>query len=153
MGLAGQGPSGLVYAGESKAKTPDSSRRALNGNSGGIMAVKPVPDGYNTVTPYLTLSNPGAVIDFLKRAFGAHETFAMRDEHGTVRHAEVKVGNSMLMLGAAHDQYTPRPGNFYLYVDDCDAAYKKALAAGGKSLSEPANQFYGDRHGGVTDSE
>jgi PhnB protein len=117
------------------------------------MAVKPVPDGYHTVTPYLTLSNPGAVIDFLKRAFGAQETFAMRDEHGTVRHAEVKVGNSMLMLGAAHDQYTPRPGNFYLYVDDCDAAYKKALAAGGKSLSEPANQFYGDRHGGVTDSE
>lgn len=117
------------------------------------MAVKPVPDGYHTVTPYLTLSNPGAVIDFLKQAFGAQETFAMRDEHGTVRHAEVKVGNSMLMLGAAHDQYTPRPGNFYLYVDDCDAAYKKALAAGGKSLSEPANQFYGDRHAGVTDSE
>ena len=117
------------------------------------MPVKPVPDGYHTVTPYLTLDNPGAVIDFLKKAFGAQETFAMRDDKGNVQHAEVKVGNSMLMLGAAHDQYKARPGNFYLYVDDCDASYKKALAAGAKSLSEPADQFYGDRHGGVTDSE
>jgi uncharacterized glyoxalase superfamily protein PhnB len=65
----------------------------------------------------------------------------------------MKLGTSMLMLGRAHDQYKSRPGNFYLYVEDCDAAYKKAVAAGGKSLSEPATQFYGDRQGGVTDSE
>ena len=117
------------------------------------MAVKPIPDGYHTVTPYLTVDNPGAVIDFLKKAFAAEETFAMRDDKGNVQHAEVKVGSSMLMLGAAHDQWKSRPGNFYVYVEDCDAAYKKALDAGGTSLSEPETQFYGDRHGGVTDSQ
>jgi len=117
------------------------------------MAVKPIPDGYSTVTPYLTLNNPEATMEFLKKAFGAQETYAMRDDKGQVQHAEMKVGTSMLMLGRAHDQYTARPGNFYMYVEDCDAMYQKALAAGGKSLSEPANQFYGDRHGGVTDAE
>ncbi|MGB8888281.1 MAG: VOC family protein [Candidatus Korobacteraceae bacterium] len=117
------------------------------------MAVKPIPDGYHTVTPYITVDDPGAVIDFLKKAFDARETFAMRDDKGKVGHAEVKVGSSMLMLGASRDQWKARPGNFYLYVEDCDAAYKKALAAGGTSLSEPQNQFYGDRHGGVTDAQ
>jgi uncharacterized glyoxalase superfamily protein PhnB len=117
------------------------------------MAVKPIPDGYHTVTPYLTVGDPGAVIEFLKKAFDAQETFAMRDHNGKIQHAEVKVGNSMLMLGAAHDQWKSRPGNFYVYVEDCDAGYHKALAAGGKSLSEPQTQFYGDRHGGVTDAQ
>jgi len=117
------------------------------------MAVKPIPDGYHTVTPYITVDNPGAVIDFLTKAFDAKQTYAMRDDQGNVRHAEVKVGTSMVMLGGSHDQYKARPGNFYLYVEDCDAAYKKALAAGGTSLSEPQTQFYGDRHGGVTDSQ
>jgi uncharacterized glyoxalase superfamily protein PhnB len=117
------------------------------------MAVKPIPEGYHTVTPYITVENPGEVIDFLKKAFDAKETFAMRDSDGSVRHAEVRVGTSMLMLGATHDQWKARPGNYYLYVEDCDAAYKRAIAAGAKSLSEPETQFYGDRHGGVTDSQ
>ncbi len=117
------------------------------------MAVKPIPDGYHTVTPYLTIDDPGPVIEFLKKAFYAQETFAMRDEKGNVGHAEVKVGSSMLMLGRARDKWKSRPGNFYVYVEDCDAIYKKALAAGATSLSEPETQFYGDRHGGVTDSQ
>ncbi len=117
------------------------------------MAVKPIPDGYHTVTPYITVEDPGAVIDFLKKAFDAQETFAMRDDKGKVQHAEVKVGSSMLMLGGSHDQWKARPGNFYVYVEDCDASYKRALGAGGKSLSEPQDQFYGDRHGGVTDAQ
>ena len=117
------------------------------------MAVKPIPEGYHTVTPYLTVDDPGAVIEFLKKAFGAQETYAMRDDKGKIAHAEVKVGTSMLMLGAARDQWKSRPGNFYVYVEDCDAVYKQALAAGGTSISEPANQFYGDRHGGVTDPQ
>ena len=117
------------------------------------MAVNPIPEGYHTVTPYLTLDRPEAVMDFLANAFGAQETYAMRDDKGQVQHAEMKLGSSMLMLGRAHDQYKSRPGNYYLYLEDCDSAYKKAIAAGGKSLSEPATQFYGDRHGGVTDSE
>jgi len=117
------------------------------------MPVRPIPEGYHTVTPYLTVKDPGAVIDFLKKAFDAQETYAMRDDKGNVRHAEVKVGDSMLMLGGAQGEWQPRPGNFYLYVEDVDAVYKKALGAGGKSISEPADQFYGDRHGGVADSE
>jgi uncharacterized glyoxalase superfamily protein PhnB len=117
------------------------------------MAVKPIPDGYHTVTPYLTVDNPSAVIEFLKKAFDAQETYAMRDDKGNVQHGEVKVGSSMLMLGKAHDEWKSRPGNFYVYVEDCDAAYQKALAAGGTSLSEPETQFYGDRHGGITDSQ
>lgn len=117
------------------------------------MVVKPIPEGYSTVTPYLTLNNPEATMEFLKKAFGAQETYAMRDDKGQVQHAEMKVGSSMLMLGRARAEHNARPGNFYMYVEDCDALYKKAIAAGGKSLSEPADQFYGDRHGGVTDSE
>ena len=70
-----------------------------------------------------------------------------------VQHEEVKVGDSIVMLGSSHDQWKARPANFYVYVEDCDAVYKQALAAGGTSLSEPQTQFYGDRHGGVTDSQ
>lgn len=117
------------------------------------MAVKPIPDGYHTVTPYLTVDDPAPVIEFLKTVFDAQETFAMRDDKGNIGHAEVKVGTSMLMLGKAHDEWKSRPGNFYVYVEDCDAIYKKALTAGATSISEPQTQFYGDRHGGVADSQ
>jgi PhnB protein len=117
------------------------------------MAVKAIPDGYNTITPYITVEHPEKVMEFLKKAFDGKETYAMRNDKGEVQHAEMKIGSSMLMFGRAHGEWHARPGNFYLYVDDCDAAYKKALAAGSKPLSEPADQFYGDRHGGVTDAE
>lgn len=117
------------------------------------MAVQPIPEGYHTVTPYITVEDAGEVIDFLKKAFDAQETYAMRDEHGKVRHAEVKVGTSMVMLGSSHDQWKARPANFYVYVEDVDAIYKKAVAAGGKSVAEPTTQFYGDRHGAVADSQ
>jgi PhnB protein len=117
------------------------------------MAVKPIPDGYQTVTPYLTLDDPAPVIEFLKKVFDAQEIFAMRDDKGNIGHAEVKVGSSILMLGKARDQWKSRPGNFYVYVEDCDAMYKKALAAGATSVSEPETQFYGDRHGAVADSQ
>ncbi len=117
------------------------------------MAVKAIPDGYHTVTPYITVEDAGEVIEFLKKAFDAQETYAMRDEHGKVRHAEVKVGTSMVMLGSSHDQWKARPANFYVYVEDVDAVYRKAVTAGGKSVAEPETQFYGDRHGAVTDSQ
>jgi len=117
------------------------------------MAVKPIPDGYGTVTPYLTVDDPAPVIEFLKKVLDAKEIFAMRDEKGNIGHAEVKVGSSILMLGKARDEWKSRPGNFYVYVEDCDAIYEKALAAGAISLSKPETQFYGDRHGGVTDSQ
>jgi PhnB protein len=117
------------------------------------MAVKAIPEGYHTVTPYLTVADAEAQIDFLKRAFGAEETYRHADDKGKVTHAEVRVGNSMLMIGQARDQWTPRPAMFYLYVEDVDAVYKRALTAGAKSVQEPANQPYGDRSGGVEDSQ
>jgi len=117
------------------------------------MAVKPIPDGYHTVTPYLTVADAEAQIDFLKKAFGGEENFRHSDDKGRVSHAEVRVGSSMLMIGQARDQWTPKPAMFYLYVEDVDAVYKRAVAAGGKSIHEPADQAYGDRTGGVEDSQ
>ena len=115
------------------------------------MAAKPIPDGYHTVTPYLTVPNVAAQIDFLKRALNAQLTFKHDDDTGNIRHAELRIGDSMLMLGQARGQWTPRPCNFYLYVENVDDLYKQAVAAGGKSLDDPKNQPYGDRVGGVED--
>lgn len=117
------------------------------------MAVKPIPEGYHTVTPYLTVADAEAQIDFLKKAFGGEETFRHSDDKGRVSHAEVRVGTSMVMIGQAREPWTPRPVNLYLYVEDVDAVYKRAVAAGGKSMQEPADQPYGDRVSGVEDSQ
>ena len=117
------------------------------------MAVKAIPEGYHTVTPYLTVADAAAQIDFLRRAFGAEETYSHTDDKGKISHAEVRVGTSMIMIGQAREQWTPRPASFYLYVEDVDAVYKRAVAAGGKPMQEPTNQAYGDRSGGVEDSQ
>ena len=117
------------------------------------MSVKPVPEGFHTVTPYLTVDDPDDLINFLQQAFDAKPKEAMRDADGKIRHAEVLLGDSILMMGKARDEWHPRPGNFYVYVPDCDAVYKKALTAGGKSIQEPKDQFYGDRQGAVRDTQ
>jgi PhnB protein len=115
------------------------------------MAVKPIPDRYHTVTPYLL--GPGALklIEFLKKAFDATETERVMGQGGAVMHAEVKIGDSMLMLSDGGGEWKPMPTVLYLYVTDADAMYKRALAAGAVSVMEPVTQFYGDRHGGVRD--
>ena len=114
--------------------------------------VKPIPDGFHTITPYLVVDGPGNLIDFLKKAFGAkhdHEPTTRPD--GTLMHATLKIGDSMLMLSDASEHAQATQVMLYLYVPDVDAAYQKALKAGATSLMEPANQFYGDRGGGVKD--
>ena len=117
------------------------------------MAVNPVPAGFQTVTPYLTVADARAQIEFLRQAFGATTTETLhQDSDGSIRHAELKIGNSMIMLGQARDQWKPRPAGFYLYVTDCDGTYNRAMQAGAKSLMEPADQFYGDRNAGVEDA-
>ena len=120
------------------------------------MAAKPIPDGYHSVTPYLTVHGAAKVIEFLKQAFGAeisHQPLKRPD--GTIMHAQVKIGDSMIMMGdptgAKHEWQKPMAAALYLYVPDCDKLYQSALRAGAKSLQEPADQFYGDRHGGVVD--
>ena len=115
------------------------------------MPANHIPDGFHTVTPYLTCAPVGQVIDFLKRTFDATEIERMSGPDGRLMHAEVKVGDSIVMLGEPSGQWKPMPAALYLYVPDCDASYKRALAAGGESISEPADQFYGDRHCGVRD--
>lgn len=118
-----------------------------------MVAVKPVPEGYHTVTPYLTVDSPNDILDFLQKTFDAKLTYRMDDGEGNIRHAEVRVGDSMLMLGKARDEWHPRAANFVVYVPDCDAVYQKALAAGAKSIQGLATHPYGDRSGGVQDSQ
>src|SRR6266511_6228386 len=111
------------------------------------MAVTPIPEGYHTVTPYLVVQGVPKLIDFLKQAFDAQEIMRMPRPDGTIMHAEVRVGDSAVMMGEARGEFKPMPGSLYLYVDDTDATYQRALQAGATSLMEPADQFYGDRHG------
>ena len=115
------------------------------------MAVTSVPEGYHAVTPYLTVKDVPKLIDFLKTAFGGEEVERMAMPDGTVMHAEVRVGDSVVMMGEAGRGYPAMPAMLYLYVGDCDSVYKRAIQAGAKSLTEPADQFYGDRNGGVED--
>jgi PhnB protein len=115
--------------------------------------VKPIPEGYHTVTPYLVVKDAGSLLDFLKKAFGAVEVHRNAGPDGSIRHAEARLGDSMIMMGQARDQWTPRPAMLYLYVPDVDATYAKAVAAGGKSVQEPTTHFYGDRSGAVEDSQ
>jgi PhnB protein len=117
------------------------------------MAVKPIPDEYHSVTPYLAVDGAQELLDFVQKAFGAEVTVHMPAPDGKVGHAEVRIGDSIVMLADAStsDQGQAMPGMLHLYVEDCDATYRRALDAGAGSLREPADQFYGDRTGGVRD--
>jgi PhnB protein len=116
------------------------------------MAVKPIPEGFHTVTPYLVVPGVAKLIDFLKQAFAATEAEHMARPDGTIMHAQVKIGDSYVMMGEPMGDQKPIPATLYLYVEDVDAVYKRALQAGGTSVREPADQFYGDRNGAVRDA-
>ncbi len=117
------------------------------------MAVNYIPKEHHTVTPYIMVEGVEEVMNFLIEAFGAESRSVMRSSEGNVLHAQIMVGDSMLMLaGAKPPEWPSQPASFYLYLPDCDAAYRRALAAGATSIMEPADQFYGDRHGGVKDA-
>jgi PhnB protein len=121
--------------------------------------VKPIPEGYQTVTPYLVLRDAAKAIDFYKEAFGAVELFRMPAPDGKVGHAEIKIGTSPLMLADEYpDQgyygvqhYGGSPVGIMLYVEDCDALFHQAVAAGATVKQELKDQFYGDRSGTVAD--
>ena len=110
-----------------------------------------VKETYRTVTPYLLVPNADAELAFLQAAFGGKERGCQRDENQIVRHAEVAVGDSLVMVAQAFGQWTPRTAAFYLWVEDVDATYAKALAAGATSESEPEDKPYGHRNAGVND--
>lgn len=116
------------------------------------MAVEAKPDGYHTITPYLVVNDAAGLIDFIKSAFNAEEIMRMSAPGGQVGHAELRIGDSRVMLGDAQGRHTPTQAMLHLYVDDADAVYQCALSAGATSEQAPADQFYGDRSGGVRDA-
>jgi PhnB protein len=125
--------------------------RERDGRGRAGKTVKPIPDGYRTVTPYLVVRNAPRLIQFLQQAFGATELMRSLRPDGSVMHAEVSIGDSRVMIGEASEASPPMPGCVHLYVVDTDALYHLALQAGATSLREPTNQFYGDRMAGVQD--
>jgi PhnB protein len=112
---------------------------------------KSIPDGFHTANVYLIIDNVDKQIAFLQQAFGAQEIYRSVLPDGSIIHAEVKIGDSGVMMGQANPTWGARACTVYLYVDDVDAAFRKAVQAGAKSLGEPKDQFYGDRSGGVED--
>jgi PhnB protein len=121
--------------------------------------VKKIPDGYTAVTPYLTIKGAAKAIEFYKKAFGAEEVMRMPTPDGKIAHAEIRIGGSVIML---HDEspewkaFSPQTVgdtsvSIMLYVNDVDATFKRAIEAGATSTMEVADQFYGDRAGGLKD--
>jgi uncharacterized glyoxalase superfamily protein PhnB len=99
----------------------------------------------------LTVPGVTKLLAFLKRAFDAQVIGTMNRPDGTVQHAQVRIGDSIVMMGEPQGEVQAKPGNLYLYVEDVDAVYQRAIQAGAAALREPADQFYGDRSGGIRD--
>jgi PhnB protein len=114
--------------------------------------VKPIPEGYHSLTPIVTVEGATKLIDFLKQVFEATEEEVYRGPNGQVIHAELMIGDSIIMISDANPQFPALPAMVNVYTEDVDAAYKRALALGAASLREPSNQFYGDRTAGVKDA-
>jgi len=115
------------------------------------MAVKSVPDGHHTVTPYLVVKGVVKLLDFVVKAFDATVLMKMSRPDGSVGHAEAKIGDSMIMMGEAPSDERVTSAMLYLYLPDADEAYRRAIAAGAESVMPVTTQFYGDRSGGVKD--
>jgi len=115
------------------------------------MTVNPIREGFHTVTPYLLVKEVVRLLSFLPAAFDAEVVTRETRPDGTIMHAEVRVGDSMVMMGEASDDFKPMPSSIYLYVTDCDAVYAQALQAGGASIFPVMNLPSGERYGGVRD--
>ena len=123
------------------------------------MAVKAIPDGYYSLTPYLVIKGAAEAIEFYTKAFGATEVVRMPGPGGRIMHAEVKIGNSMLMLSDENPErgfFSPSTtgkatSSIMLYTDDVDATFKRAVGAGAKGDQPPTDMFWGDRMGNLTD--
>jgi len=117
-----------------------------------------VPAGYNMVNPYLTVGDVPVLVEFLQQAFGGVVTRQISQPDGRIEHAEVQVGDSLLMIGPprveslmrSHDAH--RPGTFYVFAADVDAVYTRAMTCGASAWQAPASTFYGDRVAAVTDT-
>lgn len=123
------------------------------------MSVKPIPDGYHSVTPYLICQGAAGAIDFYKSAFGAIELFRLPMPDGKIGHAEIKIGNSPIMLAdefpdmgfSSPTTLKGTPVSLMIYVEDCDTMFAKAIEIGATVVKPLQDQFYGDRSGCLTD--
>jgi len=123
------------------------------------MPVHPIPSGYHTITPYLIVQGGARALEFYKKAFGATEVMRFPDPSGKIGHAEIKIGDSVIMLADEHPEMGFRSPqalggagvSLLLYVEDVDARFKQALAAGAQEMRPVKDQFYGDRSGTLTD--
>ncbi len=123
------------------------------------MSVKPIPDGYHNVTPYLIIKGATEALDFYKRAFGAAELFRLDAPGGKIGHAEISIGDSRIMLAdVCEESPTSDPQvlggssvGLYVYVEDVDVLFTQAIAAGAKAVTPVQDQFYGDRSGTLQD--
>lgn len=121
--------------------------------------VKPIPDGYHSVQPYLVLKNCAEAISFYINAFGAREKLRMAKPDGRIGHAEIQIGDCVLMMADeapemdawSVEHFGGSPVSMLIYTEDCDTLFRRALAAGANSVREPADQPYGDRMSGVSD--
>jgi PhnB protein len=124
-----------------------------------MSTVQAIPAGHHTVTPYLTIKNAAKALEFYKKAFGATETYTLMLPDGRLGHAEIRLGDSMIMLSDEFPEYGGKapetlggsPISIHLYVEDVDAFFKKALAAGAIERQPVMDQFYGDRSGQLED--
>jgi PhnB protein len=123
------------------------------------MGVKPIPEGYHTATPYLAVDDAAEALEYYKKAFGAKERGRMEAPDGKIGHAEIQIGDSLVMLSDPFPQATTRTpkelggttASVFLYVEDVDAFVQKAIDAGATVTMEVADQFWGDRFGTITD--
>jgi len=123
------------------------------------MTVKPIPDGYHTLTPSLTVKDGAKAIEFYKKAFGAQERMRIPGPDGRLMHAELQLADSIFMLGEEMPEMGSKApasvgavsSSLYVYVPDVDAAFKRAVEAGAKAIMPPADMFWGDRFGTVED--
>ena len=114
-------------------------------------SVRAVPEGFHTVTPFLIVNDASKLIDFLKNAFNGQATFVMKTKENKVMHATVKIGDSIIMMGDVMENMQPQTAMLYLYVQDVDTLYKKAVQAKATSIQKPKDEFYGDRAAAVKD--
>jgi len=113
--------------------------------------VRPIPEGYYTVTPFVIVKGAAKLLDFVKEAFGAKEMARVPGEDGTIGHAETRIGDSVVMLFDSKEEWPETPAFLRLYVEDCDATYQQALSSGATSVTRPTNMPWGDRASRVRD--
>ena len=125
--------------------------RKTNKTSSG-KSVSAIPEGFHTVTPYLVAKDAAKLIEFIEKAFSGDVTFIQKDHDGKVMHATVKIGDAHVMISDQTENMQPETAMLFLYVEDADAVYQKAIDANAKSIREPKDEFYGDRASAVKDA-